>query len=673
LQGFSHRSHDASAHRHVLVPGLGVDADVARLDGAVKDAEDLGVAVRVAVEGHAALHLPPHLAVIRDRHLVRCHALLAVPPALRHHAGNRLHLLRVKLHPLPDIVVPGAPPLGGVEPDARVPLDIVAVVPPGRRELGKLARRRVGDGVGALLARRGDQAAPRRLGHLAGVQGTVPDADALDPSVGVLVVGLVLEEGDVGWVEGKAVIVVGVAHGAAVAIDVEGDLVLGGARHANLVEAPGVDVLGALLHVAGVEGEEAVAEVEAIVPPPARVEDAAPPPDKVEADLDHDRVGAILVDAPKRVEHQAPIVVDPVAIVEVEGVHAPHRLQLGPHGLRLEVIEQLVVEESLLAGLLADEGAHAHRGEAVPRLGEDADVASDDGVVKDVDHLGVAVAVALKHGAALHVEPAHAVLGHHGLVRRDPLVVVAASLRHHASDAVHKAHVNLDPLRLVAVPRAPGRGGAEAPRVALGPRAGVVVEARDPHARVGGDECDGLVARLGDFGELALALRGTLLVRQHPVPHGDALDVARRVLIVGAVEELERGGRGLEALVEGRHPPRALVAVEVEVDHAASTARHHKVVVDIGQDALVALHHRALGYHLKLLVDVESVPTPRVRPHDLAPPVRLVKPRLDEHRPVGWVDAPALVQHQPLPPESPTGSTSPRPKGRRGWGPWWPT
>eukprot|EP00961_Rhodomonas_salina_P042385 569706-Rhodomonas_salina.1 len=186
--------------------------------------------------------------------------------------------------------------------------------------------------------------------------------------------------------------------------------------------------------------------------------------------------------------------------------------QVGPSSGGHQRVQELVIQLIADARLFAQQQTNSHRWPVEVFLGEDADEATQDWVVKQVLHLGGLVRIRGEHTSALHVRELEPVIADHDLVRRDPLCpCISSALRNDSSNALDLAAVNLDVLPICA-PRRPCLGRPE-PSATVPVSNGVAGPvAAGLHPRVRRVHGDGPVARRTQGGEPALTLVSALLV-----------------------------------------------------------------------------------------------------------------------------------------------------------------
>mmetsp|Transcript_52370 Transcript_52370/g.137012 ORF Transcript_52370/g.137012 Transcript_52370/m.137012 type:complete len:1358 (-) Transcript_52370:2313-6386(-) len=435
--------HHARAHRHVPVPGLRVDADIASPKRPVEPVLDFGVAIHVGIEQATAMNVLPAVAVHAHLDFIGGDPLVVVSAALGDDAHHAHHLTHVDLHPVPNLVGAGAPGLGAVQAAAAVARAHLVVVPHRRVGVANVGR---GEDDVVLAGRVLDrEVAVADQRHLLLAENLVPQRDALDQARGVLG-AVVVEEHHVLRVEQEVLAHSGFARHADAAVEVERHIALAVARDTELVEPRGADLLIAVQPRSTREDLVQLVDVETVVAPALREEKAAPARDLVQLGIDDDGV-LLALHAAVLVQLKTLARAESVRAKRgVEGALAPGGLEGGAVGARLILLAERVVQLALDAGQLAHDDRGAHGDGAAPCEGEDADQPRADRPGEEDTALGVAVVVAGEVAAAVDVDPGGAVVADLDLEAGDPLVGVAPALGHNAHDGADLAGVKLHPL-----------------------------------------------------------------------------------------------------------------------------------------------------------------------------------------------------------------------------------
>ena len=169
--------HRCCPQNRPVLPRVGVDPDISRLNGLVEKARVFVVVVSVAIEDASALNPLPFLSVIADLDFVRPHETPAVPAALSQYA---LHLLlppEIHLQPLLAIAVSWPPTIATIQEWVRIvvsPCTVIHARSPETHQGGRL-----GDGAHAcfLLA---CQRAAHFISHICISQGLAPNLKPLN-------------------------------------------------------------------------------------------------------------------------------------------------------------------------------------------------------------------------------------------------------------------------------------------------------------------------------------------------------------------------------------------------------------------------------------------------------------------------------------------------------------
>mmetsp|Transcript_15327 Transcript_15327/g.36385 ORF Transcript_15327/g.36385 Transcript_15327/m.36385 type:complete len:695 (-) Transcript_15327:430-2514(-) len=632
------------------LPRLRVDPHIPGFHRLVEVVLHLSVVVSIAIEDPLALDPLPLEGIVTDRNLERRDPVGPMRVSLRDHTRYRLDLLQVHLQPLVLVHDARVPARVVVKPSPCVPPSVTERAgPDGRCPVPGVARNH--DDTALALGNHLGQAAACERGHFLVTERLVPDLDALHVSSRILV-RKAAEENHVVRLELEAQARLGLACSARVPIERNAHFALVVARDSILVVVAGADPLLAL-EVRGLHAEELILDEQAVVGPVFRGHDGTRLRHLIKLDVDERAVCLRVLDAVVLVQLHALVLLEAVPSLGIELAHAPRSVQARAARARRKRVLEVILEQSVLALLLAHQDGGAHRCDtSIPRLRVDSDVLRVDRGREQGPQDRVLIRVAIKGAAAFNLLPLPSVFADLHVERGHPPRPVATALSCNTSHGHHLLQVELDPMPGVGADGMPAQRRVERALAVAITRLVTVDSSVEPHPRVRHNHHHSGCARVcRSSDELAPHCCGHVIIRLHLVPDPDAADKTRGILIVQIVEEGHVLCIQFQSLGKVTHSPLgAHPTVQVQFHVVIFITSHTKFVHPVVEDSCWANDLRILGRDLELVaVHKQTSTSPAIRCHKPVPKIGAVQACVDDDRVgVRGRDARARFQEEAL-------------------------